>query len=472
MRGHPILVTTCLVCAACGRARYDAVDGAADGDAAIDAAAADAPADAGAPTTTDLAPVYSVRGTSPTAELGSSIAAADVNRDGRSDLIVGSPGHDEPSVGDDAGRVSVFLSGPAGLSTSPAIELTPSDGAGSLFGGALAGLGDVNGDGLEDVAVAAPYFTGTFERQGQVLVLAGAGATGLGETLWAASPSPARTVFGQEVVRMGDVTGDGLDDLAVAAPAERVGAGIGGVYVYAQTGTGFADAPIGRLAAPDPDGTAFGYSLAGGDLDGAPGVELVLGAYTWGPASPTGRHRGAVYGSTFDGAPSVIGPRLPTTDGDANVGSDIAVGQLLGDGRADVAVGAFHEATGDGAVYVYPDGSLLAGAPPPLRLAAPVPVARFGTRLAVADVDADGLDELLVGAYAVDGSAGAVYVYSLARDGSEAPPRWRLTGAPAGAQLGSALVAADLDGDGDDEGAGRAYRPAGGLGPLPVLDPP
>ena len=463
------------LCASCGRSGYDLVDAGSvadtttdvGGDALVDVDAAaldvggDTSRDAGPSLTVEVAPALSIVGAVMGAQLGGALAIADVNGDGRDDVIVGAPAQVVTSVND--GRVFVHLAEGALIATTAASEITPADATSSEFGASLANVGDLNGDGREDVAVGAPAWTGTLSQQGRVIVLSGEDGVGLGSAvLWtSAPPMLANARLGQEVVPIGDVDGDGRGDLGIAAPSEPGTVGVGRVYVFPRLGAAFG-APV-VLEAPDGDAVSFGFSLGGGDLDGGE-AEVAIGCYAWG-----GARRGAVYGARVSPS-SVTAPALPSADDTAHVGSDLAVGRMLGDpATSDVAVGAFDEDEGTGAVYVYADGALLTGGAP-ARLAAPVRGAHFGFRLATADIDRDGFDELLVGAYG-DGGTGAVYVYSLARDGFDAPPRWRLGGVPAGAQLGSAIAAGDIDGSGNLEIVVGAFRQNAGAGAFHLFQP-
>jgi hypothetical protein len=75
----------------------------------------------------------------------------DVNDDGVPDLAVGAPLRDVESCCDQ-GQVTVF----SGVTGTPLLTLPPRPQGGANFGVALAGVGDINGDGVPDLAVSAP----------------------------------------------------------------------------------------------------------------------------------------------------------------------------------------------------------------------------------------------------------------------------------------------------------------------------
>ena len=94
------------------------------------------------------------------AQMGWSVGSAgDVNGDGFEDVIVGARGWDTPGGVFDEGAVFVFLgsaSGIAGFDPSTAHAVIQSTGGNAEFGSSVAGAGDVNGDGFDDIIVGAP----------------------------------------------------------------------------------------------------------------------------------------------------------------------------------------------------------------------------------------------------------------------------------------------------------------------------
>ena len=82
-------------------------------------------------------------------------AAGDVNADGFNDVVVGAQFFDNPEWNE--GKVFVYHGSPAGLSTS-SVWTAESDQPNAWFGFAVAGAGDVNGDGYSDLIVGAPGY--------------------------------------------------------------------------------------------------------------------------------------------------------------------------------------------------------------------------------------------------------------------------------------------------------------------------
>jgi FG-GAP repeat len=152
-------------------------------------------------------PSWTADGNKGLAHFGQSVAGAgDVNADGFADIIIGAPTYD-------TGRVFVYHGSAAGPSLSPDFMVkngrTPAD-----LGTSVAGVGDVNGDGFGDVAVGAPRTGDTANpAEGSVRVYYG-GAHGLGsQPGFTVTETHANDLFGGSVAGAGDVNGDGFPDV-------------------------------------------------------------------------------------------------------------------------------------------------------------------------------------------------------------------------------------------------------------------
>ncbi len=335
----------------------------------------------------------------------------------------------------------------------------PVPDTGALFGTAVAGLGDVNGDGVGDLAVSALGQAKVFLHSGSDLSVIRTitdpdGLTGMR--------------FGLAIAAVGDQNGDGVEDLAVGSPGEDLTIVLpcvdpdvpcvaqpfqGRAFVF----SGATGALIRRLLPPGNLYLAFGFSFAVmGDLDGDGRREIAVG-------SPTRRNNS--FGQVFafrssDG--SVLWQRAePSTQALASFGqSQASIHDVNGDGVRDILIDApFHDY--DPTV----NGFLLAGRAYLLSGASgtilrshdnpsPAEGERFGLGLTgLADETGDGIDEYALG----DPVAGAVFVHR-GNDGallrSIASP-----GTPATDGFGSPLVRVDdEDGDGRDDFWAAASR--------------
>ena len=129
---------------------------------------------------------------------GVSVAGAgDVNGDGYADVIVGADGYSEP-FSRNRGRAYVYHGSPSGLSASAAFTAT-GEAPDNFFGYAVAGAGDVNGDGYADVIVGAYGYISDTGRAyvyhggpGGLSASAAFTATGEATTISSALPWPGR----------------------------------------------------------------------------------------------------------------------------------------------------------------------------------------------------------------------------------------------------------------------------------------
>ncbi|MFQ5512625.1 MAG: integrin alpha [Candidatus Krumholzibacteriia bacterium] len=173
------------------------------------------------------------------ANFGWAVAGAgDVNNDGYDDVIVGAVFLDNPEQ--DEGQSRVYLGGPGGLSATPAWAVDGNN-VSANFGHAVSGAGDVNNDGYDDVIVGAPRYFNPEVREGRAFVYLG--RIGGPSTLatWTGESNQDEANFGWSVAGAGDVDNDGYDDIVVGAPFYGNGElGEGRAYVYHGGGSGLS----------------------------------------------------------------------------------------------------------------------------------------------------------------------------------------------------------------------------------------
>ena len=133
-------------------------------------------------------------------ELGSSVTyVPDVDGDGVVDFLAGAPGAYPPLFG----KVTLYSG-----ATRAVISEFVSDAAGDAWGNLVGDLGDVDGDGARDIAVAAPWRVVPNTKGGAIFVVSGAS----GAKLFTFTSTPGGQV-GLAMNVLGDIDGDGVRDL-------------------------------------------------------------------------------------------------------------------------------------------------------------------------------------------------------------------------------------------------------------------
>jgi hypothetical protein len=346
---------------------------------------------------------------------GSSLASAgDVNGDGYADLLVGAPSAGVP-VSKDDGVVFVYLGGPGGISGSPAATLSQGNGTG-LFGQSVASAGDVDGDGYADVIVADPCALAFTEPDGtsfcdprgepSSVYLYRGGPSGVASVPAAVlqMPQGAAPRFGWSVASAGDLNGDGHGDVVIGTTCDSMTC-TPSALVY----LGHAGGLEGPVATLDAGGHASSMLLGGaGDVDGDGRADILVLSQCAGLSGPPYCVPGPaqVYPGTDTGVASSPIAELSLPDAGRSVFVAAMVGDVFGDGLADVLIGDPYGGDDMGQVYLYRGA---AGAPLPLvgpTLVNPVGLPRllqFGSPIAGAgDVDGDGFADVLVGDVRMD----------------------------------------------------------------------
>lgn len=267
------------------------------------------------------------------------------------------------------------------------------------------------------------------------------------------------TVFGHQVITLGDVNGDGVIDRAISTSY-----GTSGTYVLLMN----ADGTVQSRTRVAPLHTS-GALASAGDIDGDGIEELAVGNAT--------TNSGGSVTLFFLNPDGSIRESSRIESGAGGFGASVvAIGDLNNDGVNDIAIGASRFSVNEGAVYVYfmnSDGTVASsttignnvGGGPSLS------IARMGISLAnMGDINGDGVTDLAVGAYYYGvGNAvrrsGAVFVLMMNPDGTaQSVSRLsRDTGIPVESDGGfgrHVVSAGDVDGNGVNDLA---------VGVLPVV---
>ncbi|HEX5011328.1 MAG TPA: VCBS repeat-containing protein [Planctomycetota bacterium] len=333
----------------------------------------------------------------------------------------------------------VLLVAGAMPAATPVAQTWGGAGKGQLFGAALAGAGDVDGDGRDDVAIGVPEDDSLGPSAGGVRAYAGE----TGALLWARSGTLPYARLGSAVAAAGDVDGDGRSDVIAGAPALGPAGGLPG-HVQLLSG---ADGSVLREWVGTAAGDGFGAAVAGpGDLDGDNVPDIAVGAPQHFDATTDG---GLVL--IYSGATGQLLGQLGSTSTGAALGAALSpLGDQDGDGSLDLLAGAPFERVKIGAF------SLAAGAvrvldgsgQVQLMVKGSVKDGSFGAVVAGAgDLDGNGAPDWAAGSPTegdvLDGVVGRVRAYSGVRE------LYDFGASEAGADVGRALAAGrDVDGDG------------------------
>ncbi len=357
------------------------------------------------------------------------VAVGDVNGDGISDFALGSPN-------DGRGKVRV-LSG----ATQLALFTFHGDLQAPLLGSCLAAIGDVDLDGIPDLAASTQgYVFGAYSQQGYVRVF----SLGTGQILYTITAAVAIDRFGYSVAPAGDINGDGRQDFAVGAPQVFVWGG-GDHYTVTSNGPGYVQVLSGEngsllrtLIGVDYYG-GFGGSIAnGGDLNGD-GVDDMLVSQFILPTLLVGKAKVRA----FSGASGALLLQVRTKGG-ARVSS---IGDVNADGVNEFAL---TELVSGVRVISGATGS-------PLYTRQGIDAYdEFGESICgIGDIDGDGAPELMIGA-AQDGVSGVPYSpgpgYVQVLSGRSGNVLKTLVGDSLDQGFGAAVArAGDLDADGKEE---------------------
>ena len=310
------------------------------------------------------------------------------------------------------------------------------------FGSSVSSAGDVDGDGFDDLLIGAQFADPAFlTDSGAAIVLSGA----TGAVFFQFNGLRLGDKLGSSVSGAGDTNGDGVPDFILGAPVADPNGVLAAGSAFVHSG---ADGSLLWRFDGTEIGQVHGRAVSGaGDVNADGFDDVIVGAQASSPGGKLFAGSAFVY-SGLDGS------TLWRVDGSAAndlLGNSVSdAGDVNADGFADFIAGAPNAdplgKSSAGSAYVVSgaDGSLLH------QFDGEAADDQLGYDVAGAgDVNADGFDDVIVGAYFADpggrSEAGSAYVFS----GADGSLLWRFEGSVAGDELGiSVSGAGDANADG------------------------
>jgi len=267
------------------------------------------------------------------------------------------------------------------------------------FGFSVSAGGDVNNDGYDDIIIGAYGYN---DYTGRVYIYYGGNPMDSSADIIMTGEGKDNH-FGIAVSTAGDINNDGFDDIIVGASFYNTSTGRVYLYYGGSSMNNIADIIITGEGVE----TNFGCSTSfAGDINKDGYDDILVGAYGY------NNHTGRAYlyygGSPMDDKPDIIF----TGEGESNeFGISVSNNEdVNNDGYDDITIGAHLYGDNTGRVYIY-YGSSMTDNNPDIILTGETRNNHFGRAISSGDINNDGFDDVLVGAYGYNDYMGRVYIY-------------------------------------------------------------
>ena len=373
----------------------------------------------------------------------------DLDCDGVDDLLVSSP-----AANSDIGAIDIFWGSTAGLNAVADANLSGISG-GDNFGSSMANVGDVNGDGCDDLLIGA---VGAVDGAG--------GATGVAYLYYGGSrnftssdwfmdgPTGIGAKFGGTVSAAGDVNNDGFDDILVASIGYSQPGGKGKVFLYLGSANGPSMSSDWNNRGTWED-VIQGWSMAAvGDTNDDGFDDIAIGA-AGSFSDITGNGRVGVYTGSATGI-MTLDNRWTTTTTNTLLGYAVAgIGDINQDGFDDVAfTEPLYDNSALGRVSIVLGSSAGLPSNPDMQIVGTESSQILGSAVSlIGDINDDGVEEIAISSIGLGTSNGKVeYYFADSNQLLRAGVNPLLIEGVSGQHLGRTITGGgDVDGDGQFE---------------------
>ena len=383
-------------------------------------------------------------------EMGNISDAGDINGDGFDDIITGSTLFDNGQT--DEGRVFIYNGSAGGIITTASATLESNQT--NAYFGSVAGAGDVNNDGYDDIIVGATGYDGATPNVGKIYIYHGSsiGINTIPATTFQGGFT--ETKIGNSVSCAGDVNGDGFDD--VIAGARGYNSNTGRMYILHGSASGVSATPATSILGSQT-ACYFGSSVDGaGDVNGDGFDDVIVGASNY-DNGETNEGRAYIYHGSATGIITTPVTILENNNTESNFGFSVSgVGDINNDGYDDIVVGAPDYIVLDTAVggaFVYLGSPAGIGIIPDIVIEGDRNYADLGfSVVGIGDINNDEYDDVAFGAPYYDNGQyleGRVFIYHGNETGIDVAAPEMIERNQPSAYFGYAVSGAgDINGDG------------------------